>query len=169
MVMLAAGLSSGVRSVHQVIRGAIKRGKTGNEIMGIVKKAREKMGEKGLQRYEVQKAIRFFTGIESTARALRSMKSDRVLDPSRLKLTRGGHMSRQYAYDVSFPALDSNNEPTTRYTRVISDTTLSRDALLEEAIKSLTDEAGDQKYGETVDYIAMRHEGGWSRGVPVEE
>lgn len=162
--MKAAGLSKAARDNHQFIRGALRRGKSGNEILSDLRgKGR------GMSRRNLQQAIRFFTGIEDTAKALRSMKSDSILDPSRLKLTRGGHMSRQYAYDVSFPALDSNKEPMTRYTRVITDTPLSRDDLLEEAIKSLTTDAGDQKYGETVDYLAMRHEGGWTRGVPVDE
>ena len=159
MVLLAAGLSRAARANHQFIRGAVTRGLSSNEI------GRQLRAQgRGLNRADLQNAVRHFRGIEDSGRALRSVRADTILDPARLKLTRGSHMSRNFAYDLSFPALDANGNTKTRYLRVISDEPLSREGLLDAAVDSLSTDDSDNKYGETTDFLAMSIIGGFRRG-----
>lgn len=158
MVLLAAGLSQTARANWQFIAGGVRRGLSSNQIGRDLR-----AGGRRISRQDLQGAVRHFRGVADTGRYLRSLRPTTLIDPSRLRPSRGRHMSRRFAYDVGFNATDSRGITKRRQIRIITDKILTPGELLEEFDTILEEADESSESGGLFDVDGATFTGGFRR------
>lgn len=133
MVLAATRLTARVQSNIGLIRAGVNQGLSSNAIQGLIRST----GQAGIRRQDLLEGMRHVSGIAESATRIRSVRLDRLPDPSRIQIARGPMISN-FSYDVRIgPRLLSDGSLNRQHITVRSETNLRPQEILDNATDAM--------------------------------